>query len=152
MDPELTALFERLRETATYANVHFDDVNATNSDGDNALHWAVRSNDRAAARMLIDAGIEVNPPGDLGYTPLHEACAAGNADMVMLLLQHGADLYARREGDTPFSVARLCGHDALCDLLRPLMEQAQRKDPQVWVRVRVRHLETEIRRLKAQLE
>ena len=60
MNPELVALFDRLRETATYADVRFDDVNATNSDGDNALHWAVRWNDVAAARMLIDAGIHIN--------------------------------------------------------------------------------------------
>jgi ankyrin repeat protein len=152
VSPELIALFERLRETATYANVLFDDVNATNSDGDNALHWAVSSDDLAAARMLIDAGIQVNQRGDLGHTPLHEACAAGNPDMVMLLVQHGADLYAQSEGDIPFTVARLSGHDAICDLLRPTMDEAQRKDPHVWIRARISHLEREIRRLKALLE
>lgn len=53
MRQELVALFNRLKETATFDNVSFDDVNATTVDGDNALHWAARQNDLAAARLLI---------------------------------------------------------------------------------------------------
>ncbi len=58
-------------------DVVFDDVNAVNVDGDNALHWAARSNDLEAARLLIAAGINVNQYGDLGRTPLHEAAPGG---------------------------------------------------------------------------
>jgi ankyrin repeat protein len=149
MDPRLIALFERIRESALYEDVGFDNVNAVNADGDNALHWAVRSNDLEAARLLIDSGIIVNQPGDLGHTPLHEACASGNVEMVRLLVENGADLYAQDEGHIPFALARLNRHDAICDLLRPLMDEAQAKDRQVWVRARIKHLEREIQRLKA---
>jgi len=151
MSPELVALFERLKRTAMFASVAFDDVNATNSDGDNALHWAARSNDLTAARLLIEAGIEVNQRGDLGRTPLHEACAVGHSDMVAFLVSKGADLYAETEGDIPFGVARLNGRDHICAVLRPLMDEAQRADPQIWVRVRIEHLKREIRRLEALL-
>src|ERR1700757_1233999 len=35
-----------------------------------------------AAEALIEAGIEVNKAGDLGYSPLHVACVQGNTEMV----------------------------------------------------------------------
>ena len=128
-----------------------DDVNAVNVDGDNALHWAARSNDLEAAKLLIEAGINVNQYGDLGRTPLHDACAWGHHEMIRLLVDHGADLYALTEGETPFSLARLNRNDDVCELLRPLMERAQVEDPQAWVRVRVGHLRRELRRLETLL-
>jgi ankyrin repeat protein len=48
--------------------VAFDNVNATNADGDTALHWAAGVGDLKAGRLLIAAGIEVNQPADLGLT------------------------------------------------------------------------------------
>jgi ankyrin repeat protein len=151
MSPALVMLFEKLKQTSTFAGVAFDDVNATNSDGDNALHWAARSNDLTAAQLLIEAEIEVNQRGDLGRTPLHEACAVGDPAMVTFLVSKGADLYAKTEGDIPFGVARLNGRGDICALLRPLMDAAQQVDPQIWVRVRIEHLKREIRRLEALL-
>jgi ankyrin repeat protein len=152
MDQRLIVLFDRIRQSALYESVSFDNVNAVNADGDNALHWAVHSKDLESARLLIDSGIDVNQHGDRGRTPLHEACAAGHAEMVLLLVENGADLYAQDEGDIPFGLARLNRHDAICDLLRPFMDKAHAKDPQVWVRARVKHLEREVQRLKASLK
>jgi ankyrin repeat protein len=151
MDSRLAALFDRIRQSASYEDVRFDDINAVTADGDNALHWAVHFDDLDAARLLIEAGIDVNQRGDLGRTPLHEACGAGRGDMVRLLVANGADLHAQTEGDVPFALARLNGHDAICDLLGPLMEQAQEKDGQVWLRARIAHLERELRRLRRTL-
>jgi ankyrin repeat protein len=48
-------------------------VNATSSDGDNALYCVVRWGDLAAAKALIGAVVDINKAGDLGYTPLHVA-------------------------------------------------------------------------------
>ena len=66
-------------EPQTFAETDFSDVNATSNDGDNALHCVVRWGDLGAANALIDAGIDINKTGDLGYTPLHVACMKGNA-------------------------------------------------------------------------
>ena len=119
-------------------------MNACSSDSDNRLHYVVRWGDLSAVKVLIDAGIDVNKAGDLGYTPLHVACMQGNADMVQLLIDKGANMFALSEGDAPFATARLSGHDYICDLLAPLMEHAQSLDPEIWVRTRIAQLRREI--------
>src|SRR5262245_28065968 len=128
MNPQVATLLARINELPLWLGVVFDDVNTVNGDRDNALHVVVTWNDLEAARLLIDAGINVNQHGDLGRTPLHNACSFGHKEMVGLLVEHGADLYARDEGDSAFSLARLAGHDDICDFLRPLMIEAQKKD------------------------
>jgi uncharacterized protein len=150
MDDQIKHIFARLRETCDFAETDFSDVNACNGDGDNGLHCVVRWGDLAAAKALIDAGIDVNKAGDLGYTPLHVACMQGNAEMVKLLIEKGADLFALSEGDAPFATARLA-HDQICNLLDPLMKQAQSLDPKTWVRARIVQLRREIAYLEAQL-
>ena len=151
MDNQLEEIFARLRETADFADTDFSDVNATSSDGDNALHCVVRWGDTTAAKVLIDAGIDVNKAGDLGYTPLHVACMQGNTDMVKLLIAGGADLFALSEGDAPSTAARLGGHHDICELLTSLMDEAQKRDPNVWARARIAQLRREIASLEKKL-
>jgi len=151
MDSQLEAILARLRETADFAETDFSDVNATCSDGDNALHFVVRWGDLSAAKALIDAGIDINKAGDLGYTPLHVACMQGSAEMVTFLIERGADMFALSEGHAPFTTARLSGHDAICELLAPLMQQAQAHDRKIWVRARIAQLRREIALLEKQL-
>jgi ankyrin repeat protein len=151
MDEQIKRILARLRETCDFAETDFSDVNACSTDGDNALHCVVRWGDLSAAKALIDAGIYVNRAGDLGYTPLHLACMRGNVEMVKLLIDKGANLFALSEGDAPFTTARLAGHDEICNLLAPLMEQAQSRDPMIWVRARIAQLRREIAYLEAKL-
>jgi ankyrin repeat protein len=151
MNEQLQAIFARLRTTADFAETKFSDVNATSSDGDNALHCVVRWGDLGAAKALIDAGIDINKAGDLGYTPLHVACMKGNAEMVKLLIGRGADMFALSEGDAPFATARFGGHDNICDMLAPLMQEAQKRDPKAWVRARIAQLRREISSLEKKL-
>jgi ankyrin repeat protein len=151
MTDELKQLFAKIRNTGSYADIDYSDVNACTNDGDNALHCVILWGDIPAARMLITAGIDVNKAGDLGYTPLHIACMKGNAEMVRLLIENGASLFALSEGETPFSSARREGHDYICELLRPLMEKAQSQDPKVWVRARIAQLRRELSDLEKKL-
>ncbi len=60
-------------------------------DGDTALHVMVWRNDRAAVRLLIEAGADVNAMGDMGETPLHVAVRKGDREIVQALLAAGAD-------------------------------------------------------------
>jgi len=94
---------------------------------------------------------DVNKAGDLGYTPLHVACLKGNVEMVKLLIDKGADMFALSEGDAPFAAARLGGYDHICDMLAPLMKQAQSLDPKIWVRARIAQLRREIANLEEKL-
>jgi ankyrin repeat protein len=151
MNEQLEAIFARIRGTAGFADTDFSDVNATSCDGDNALHCVVGWGDVGAARALIDAGIDINKAGDLGYTPLHVACIKGNADIVKLLIDRGADMFALSEGDAPFTTARRAGHDHICDILAPLMTEAQKRDPKAWVRARIAQLRREISALEKKL-
>lgn len=151
MDNQIKRIFAKLRETCDFAETDFSDVNACNSEGDNGLHCVVGWGDLSAAKALIDAGIDVNKAGDLGYTPLHVACMRGNVEMVKFLIDKGANLFALSEGDTPFATARLGGHDHVCDLLAPLMKQAQSLDEKIWVRARIAKLRREIAYLEEKL-
>jgi ankyrin repeat protein len=149
---ELQKIFDRLHTTVDFAEVDFSDVNACACDGDNALHCVVRWGDIPAAKTLIAHGIDLNKAGDLGYTPLHVACMKGKVEMVQLLVEKGADLFAQSDGDLPFTTARLGGHDHICDWLAPRMKKAREQEPQTWIRGRIDQLKREIARLEAQLE
>jgi ankyrin repeat protein len=147
----LQRIIAQLHSTVAFAEVDFSDINACSLDGDNALHCIVRWGDLDAAQTLINAGVDINKAGDLGYTPLHVACMKGNIEMVKLLIDSGADLFAMNEGDIPFTSARLAEHDAICDFMAPLMAEAQSKEPKIWVRARIAQLKREIARLEAEL-
>ncbi len=55
---------------------------------------------------------------DDGWTPLHEACCLGLADVVEALLQHGADATARcKDGTTPLHKAARAGNKASVAML-----------------------------------
>ena len=67
------------------------DVNAAQSDGMTALHWAALEGDREMASVLLLAGATVRSTTRLGgYTPLHLASRAGHAGVVEQLLAGGA--------------------------------------------------------------
>jgi ankyrin repeat protein len=148
MRPELVVLFNRLNRRGTFNKDLSDDVNATTLDDENALHLVARMNDLEAARLLIEAGINIDQHGDLGHTPLHEAALGGHRDMVLLLIESGADVHALTEGDTPFGLARRKGHTEICELLRTAMTQKQQQDPEVWTRAKIDLLRREIARLE----
>ena len=151
MPDRLRELLDKVGSLPMFDGADFSDINAVGSEGDNALHVAVRWRDVEAVKLLLAAGINVNQFGDLGHTPLHEACAVGSLEIVRLLVEHGADLFALTEGHPPFTTARLAGNDEICDYLAPKMKTAQAQDPSVYVHARIRQLRAEITRLEKQL-
>ncbi|HEY4047772.1 MAG TPA: ankyrin repeat domain-containing protein [Acidobacteriaceae bacterium] len=76
------------------------------------LHACVGlSRDLETARLLIAQGADVNATQAGGFTPLHQAAAAGVRELVLLLLESGAD--PRKlcdQGKTPADYARERGH------------------------------------------
>ena len=67
------------------------DVNATQTDGATALHWAAHWDDLATATLLLESGADVRVTNDLGVTPLYVACQNAGAAMVETLLAAGAN-------------------------------------------------------------
>ena len=47
-----------------------------------------------AVKYCIELGADVNHADDRGYTPLHGAAYIGNGEMIMYLINHGADVKA----------------------------------------------------------
>ncbi len=84
-----------------------------------ALHACLAlSKDVESARLLIERGADVNAAQTAGYRPLHQAAAAGNDDMVRLLLAARADRSVRCDrGKTPADYARERGHASTAALL-----------------------------------
>jgi ankyrin repeat protein len=95
-------------------------VNAPQSDGTTALHWAVRSDDLETAELLIRAGANVSAANRDGATPLLLASINGNAAMLEALMKAGANLNAplTKYGDTALMLAARTGKtDAVKALL-----------------------------------
>jgi ankyrin repeat protein len=73
----------------------------------------------AMAEILLANGAEVDVKQNGGWTPLHQAAAHGQNEMVKLLLKHGANVNANNDdGKTPIKMAQNNGHDETADLLR----------------------------------
>lgn len=77
----------------------------------------------AIAKLLLDAGAQVERQHFLGTTALHLAAQRGHADLAELMLDHGADpnRVGRKfsaEGQTPLQMAEEGGHTAIAALLR----------------------------------
>ena len=70
------------------------DVNVPGQDGTPALHWAVRVDDIDTATLLLGAGAQSTLANRYGLTPLAIAASNGNAAMIGVLIDAGADVNA----------------------------------------------------------
>jgi ankyrin repeat protein len=97
------------------------DVNAVQTDGTTALHWAVERDDAELTDMLLKAGARVSTRTREGVTPLQLAAINGSAAMLDRLLKAGADpnLPLTPAGDSALMMAARTGKT---DALRLLVE------------------------------
>lgn len=66
-----------------------------NPEGIPVLHYAVKMQDINAVRLLLAHGANVNTrDAKLNKTPIHIASEIGNVDLINLLLDKGADIFA----------------------------------------------------------
>jgi ankyrin repeat protein len=71
-----------------------------------ALVYAARSNAIDAARVLLEAGADVNQATRYGWSPLLAATQNQNYQMALFLIEHGADVnLANKGGWTPLYLA-----------------------------------------------
>lgn len=79
-------------------------------DGDTPLHLFAWRGDVESAKVLVEAGADVNATGDMGETPLHVALRKADLPLVRLLLAAGAKVTIRSEfGATAQDLAKRAG-------------------------------------------
>lgn len=83
-------------------------INDRNRDGLTPLHFACRWSKYDVAKILIDAGADVNALCDKSQEPLSAVCQLALGDscrLVELLVNHGADIdHVDKDGYTPFGM------------------------------------------------
>lgn len=81
-------------------------ANELDSTGTSLLHIAATRGFTDIAKLLIEAGANVNAHGNAGWTPLHYALAARHLDTVALLMKHGASMEELTlDGNMPIHIA-----------------------------------------------
>ena len=86
------------------------DVNHKAADCRSALHCAVDGKYPDVAKVLIDAGADIEAKNNLGRSPLHWASENGELALVKILVRAGAEVrVADNEGDTCLTLAAYFG-------------------------------------------
>jgi ankyrin repeat protein len=67
---------------------------------------------------LLDFGADLNEPSSSGSRPLHLAAKAGNEEICMWLIGHGANPKLKLRGLTAFEIAKEYGHEKLAEKLK----------------------------------
>ena len=94
------------------------DLRSTNAMANTDLHAALAGRRTDVAKILLDAGADVNARQHGGWTPLHSAAANGDRAAVELLLARGAKPNSANDaGVTAAASARERGHIEIADLL-----------------------------------
>ena len=104
------------------------DVNAEDEFGSKPLYYAVVGGYASAAKLLLERGALVDAtnhtrdPVSAGshhsdYTALDQASEDGHADLVAMLLDHGADVSGRVNGMSPLLLAVAPGHVEVARML-----------------------------------
>lgn len=128
MNEEVLQLLRKVQSTADFGYVTFDSINATNAFGDNALHCVCVWDDLAAAKLLVENGINVNQPGEFGFTPLRIAFQFSSIELVNYLLANGADaeaLDAPEVFDPNANSAHMAGLDRQLAMLEVQLTQCE---------------------------
>ncbi len=107
------------REAVRAALARKADINAPQTDGTTALHWAAERDDVALAELLLTSGARVGARTREGVTPLQLAAINGSADMLGRLIKSGADPNAplTATGDTALMLTARTGKAGAIRLL-----------------------------------
>jgi len=95
-------------------------VNAcsTNALKNMALHAAAAGRSQAVAKLLLDAGADVNARQHGGWTPLHSVAQNGDVEFARVLTDAGADVNVRADNQQrPLDLALTKGQQAMVDFL-----------------------------------
>ena len=73
---------------------------------------------QAVAKLLLDAGADVNARQSGGWTPLHSVAQNGDVEFARVLTEAGADVSVRADNQQrPLDLALTKGQQAMVDFL-----------------------------------
>jgi uncharacterized protein len=91
---------------------------STNAMRNMALHAAAAGRAPVVAKLLLDAGADVNARQSGGWTPLHSAAQNGDVEFARVLAEAGADVSVRADNQQrPLDLALTKGQQAMVDFL-----------------------------------
>lgn len=90
-------VLDKVNGTCDFGDVIFDDINATDVFGSNALHCVATWGDVKSAKALVESGIDINKQGEHGSTPLHDAVLQEHFEMVKYLLSIGVNVNIKND-------------------------------------------------------
>jgi ankyrin repeat protein len=97
---------------------HDANMDAAGTDGDTALHVAVRSGEGTMLSWLLSNGASPNLRNGEGDLPSHIAAALGDTAAMDVLIEYGASVRKRNWANlTPIGVARMRGNARMVEFL-----------------------------------
>ena len=94
----------QLKQLISSEKLHVNDK--MRAGGFTALHIAVVEGELNNARILLEAGADINAKNSFGETPLHRAVITENIKVLEFLISNGADINAlKNRGFTPLHKA-----------------------------------------------
>src|SRR6266568_889899 len=94
MNTQLDSVLAKIRhaELVQFSNVRLDGPSVRSPlSGETPLHIVAIWGDVDSARVLLDAGAEIDAKGEEECTPLHEAIIQGHVETARFLVLRGAD-------------------------------------------------------------
>lgn len=100
-----------------------------------SLFERVQAGDVAAVLRALEGGADANELGPAGRTLLIEAAVAGNAELVRVLLAHGAEPFLKDgEGESAIMKAAAYGHRKVVELLWTKASEDERQTAEAYLR------------------
>jgi ankyrin repeat protein len=94
------------------------DINQTDEDGRNALHWASANGHKEIVQLLIEKGIDINQTDEDGENALHLATSNGHKEIVQLIIEKGIDInQTDGDGENALHLASENGNKEIVQLL-----------------------------------
>jgi uncharacterized protein len=100
MKKELQQVFESCQNTGSWFGIEISSVADRNDFEDTPLHTVCSWGDLESAKVLLEAGADINAKGDRGATPIFNAVISGDLELTKFLLGRGALKNSKIHGDT----------------------------------------------------
>ena len=89
------AKYDYIDVVARLLSSEAQDVDILNEDGFSALHVAAKRSSTEVVKRLVEHGVDINKTSNTGSTPLLEALATADKDLINYLLTSGADFMCK---------------------------------------------------------